>query len=637
MATVVTGGQLESIGAQWSPASGYAGGMLNLYGEYYADYAAIFRTQPAVRRVVGFLARNIAQLGLQVFRRVSDNDRERLAAHPLAQLIARPNDWTTRYRMIDTLICDLGIYDNGFWVKVPAATPAGLALVRIPPPRVTPLGSDWLRADGYRITGNRGVLDLDASQVMHFRGYNPDDARTGLSPLETLRRVLAEEQAMGAYREGLWRKGARFEMVLTRPVDAPKMSVDAKDRFWARWNAQYSGLQGSGSTALLEEGMDVKPMSFSAKDAQYLEARKLNTEEVAAAYHVPLPMVGILDHATFSNITEQHKQLYQDTLGPRLVDIEEEVELQLVADVPDSAGVYVEFNLSAKLRGSFEEQATQLQTSVGGPYLTRNEARARVNLPALPGGDELIVPLNVIIGGQASPTDSAPPKGRTGLFDGARLAIGDRGHKALAKAAATAPHVDAHRVAFAAHFADQQAAADGGDDLTGEEWDLALSDRLEPLAVALAADVGGKSAEDHGGSWDAARAATYLALGALYAAKNVNLTTAGQYATAADTGDTTGFWADTIETRSAVDAEARVDSVSQFAVHEGAKQAGAATKTWVTTSTRARPSHAALSGQTVGIDDTFGNGLRWPRDSESGDPAETAGCDCDLEFNMEDG
>jgi hypothetical protein len=89
--------------------------------------------------------------------------------------------------------------------------------------------------------------------------------------------------------------------------------------------------------------------------------------------------------------------------------IQQELELQLLPDFEDISGVYVEFNVHEKLRGSFEEQAIQLQTSVGGPWMTRNEARARMNLPQVPDGDELITPLNVTTGGQASPRDSAPP------------------------------------------------------------------------------------------------------------------------------------------------------------------------------------------------------------------------------------
>jgi HK97 family phage portal protein len=141
-----------------------------------------------------------------------------------------------------------------------------------------------------------------------------------------------------------------------------------------------------------------------------VEGRKLTREEVAAAYHIPPPMIGLLDHATFSNITEQHKMLYADTLGPILTMVQEEIELQLIPDFePAPQRFYVEFNLREKLTGSFEERAQAIQMAVGGPTMTVNEARALDNRPPIDGGDALIVPLNVTQNGSQTPIPAAPP------------------------------------------------------------------------------------------------------------------------------------------------------------------------------------------------------------------------------------
>ena len=139
------------------------------------------------------------------------------------------------------------------------------------------------------------------------------------------------------------------------------------------------------------------------------ELRDVTREEVAAAYHIPPPMIGILDNASFSNITEQHKMLYQDCLAPLLVMIEEEIELQLMPDFePQPDRFYVEFNLREKLTGSFEERADAIQKSVGGPTMTINEARALDNRPPIDGGDVLIRPLNVTQNGEPDPVPAAP-------------------------------------------------------------------------------------------------------------------------------------------------------------------------------------------------------------------------------------
>ena len=155
--------------------------------------------------------------------------------------------------------------------------------------------------------------------------------------------------------------------------------------------------------------MTFNPVSQTAKDLQYIEARKLTRQEVASAYFIPPPMIGILDNATFSNITEQHKMLYQDCLGPWLTMITEEIELQLIPDFePAPERFYVEFNLREKLTGSFEERADAIQKSVGGPTMTVNEARALDNRPPIDGGDDLIRPLNVTQNGNQNPIPAAP-------------------------------------------------------------------------------------------------------------------------------------------------------------------------------------------------------------------------------------
>lgn len=407
MAFVISSGQIESLERPVTPSMP---GSVRLADRRYESYETIWRSQPQVRTVVAFLARNIAQLGLHVFKRVSDADRKRLTDHPLADLIARPlppQFKITRYRLINALMHDLGIYDNAYWLKM-RPSPGGFGLVRLPPRAVVPIGDTWFAPEFYQYTGNKGRTKFSADQVVHFFGYNPNDPRHGVSPMESLRRILAEEFAAGQYREQMWRNGARMSGYLSRPGAASTWDKGAREQFRASWQSQYSG-DGSraGGTPILEEGLEFHEASFDSKQAQYIEARRLTREEVAAHYFIPPPMIGILDNATFSNITEQHKMLYQDTLGPWLEMIQEDIELQLLPDLDTSSNVYVEFNIGEKLKGSFEQQAASIQTLTGGPVLTRDEGRALLNRNALGGAAaELITPLNVIVGGQASPTDS---------------------------------------------------------------------------------------------------------------------------------------------------------------------------------------------------------------------------------------
>lgn len=373
-------------------------------------YLELWRKQPAVRTTVSFLARNIAQLGIHAFRRKGDTDRERLGReHPLAAVMIQPSLLMTRYRLMDALVHDLAIFDRAYWLKVGAA--AQPSVVRIPPTLVTPKGDNWLVPELFEVKGAKGKQEFARDRVVYFRGYGGADD-FGTSPLEALRQILAEEHAGSKARTEVLRNGARVSGYLERPIEAKPWSTEAADRFRRGWQAQYAADGPSaGGTPVLEDGMKFTAAAQSSKDLQYLEVRKLTREEVAAVYHVPPPMVGILDKATFSNITEQHKMLYQDTLGPWLTMFAEEIALQLIPDIApgEVADLYVEFNLREKLSGSFEERAAQMQTSVGGPWMTINEARALDNRPPIDGGDELIKPLNVTQNGDQEPIPAGKP------------------------------------------------------------------------------------------------------------------------------------------------------------------------------------------------------------------------------------
>jgi HK97 family phage portal protein len=375
--------------------SSEVGGSIQLGTDHFRSYGAIYAAQPAVRTVVEFFSRNIAQLGLHTFRRVSDTDRVRLRDHDIVNWFKYPNPGTTTYRLVEDLVNDLGIYFNAFWLKLryrDFSNKWQLGLLRLPPEQMSvhggllPSGFTWTLEDG-------STKEFAVGDVVHFRGYNPGNPLIGLSPMETLRRTLQEEFDSSEYRRAFFRNSARFEGVIERPKDAGKWDDEKRQQFRNAMRAFKAGGAKSGDVPVLEDGMTYRPTSWSAKDSEYTAGRKLRREEVAAAYHVPLPMVGILDHATFSNIKEQHKQLYQDCLGPWLMMIQQEIERQVLPEAEDRDGVYVEFNIAEKLKGSFEEQATSLQVLVGRPVMTVNEGRARLNLPKHddPSADELAV------------------------------------------------------------------------------------------------------------------------------------------------------------------------------------------------------------------------------------------------------
>lgn len=407
MAFVQSSGTLVTLDSR-PPYPQYPNFSLRLSEFFAQDYGSIYRKQSNVRSTVGFIARNIAQLGLHVYRRKEEEDRERVRDHGLVQLIHQPLSgapWMTQYRTVHSLVVDLCVYDWALFFK--SSDGAGKwSLVRVPPTRFTPLGNGYW-PERFEIRGAQGgKKQVAASEFVFFQGsLGLDDSLMSVPPIESLREVLAEEHEATRQRQDFWRNGARTSGVLQHPKT---LSDGAASRLSASFTSKYTR-DGSrpGGVPVLEEGMTLNTSaSMTSRDAQYIESRKLTREEAAAAWHVPPAMAGITSDAPFASIREQHQMLYQDTLGPWLQMIQQDFNAQVVPDFADNEGIYVEFNIEEKLRGAFEDQAESLQRAVGAPWMTRNEARKIRNLPAVDGGDELITPLNVIVGGQANALDS---------------------------------------------------------------------------------------------------------------------------------------------------------------------------------------------------------------------------------------
>lgn len=644
MAFVVSSGQLSVTGAgvtqAWAP--------LPLRAAPW-EYEAIWRTQPQVRTVVGFIARNIAQLGVHTFRRLGDTDRERLTDHPLAQLLADPLPGMTPYRWIERLVADYKLYDNAYAIKL--KLDGRLRALPVPPTLIWPYGGNWIQPDHYETPGGR---QFGPDEVMHIHGYDPENLVQGSSPIEALRELLLESSEAAKNRAAMWKGGARITGVIQRPADAPDWEAKDRRRFTEMWRTFTEGGGAEGGTPLLEDGMVYLPVGFNPEQAQYIEARKLSREEVAAQYYIPPPLIGILDHATYSNIREQHKHLYQDTLGPDLVQFEQEFVTQLLPDMPgDNADVYCEFNIQAKMRGSFEEQAAAASTATGGPWMTRNEIRGRNNLPAIDGGDELIVPMNVTEGGLASPRDTAPdpaggapkagslPRRKSGRPTGLGTADGEA--EAFAKTLVKWTEQKAKSLLTAAG-----AKADEMPDLLAL-WAAGHKDRLAQLQ-ALIADHGFRMAQlgawgvldewnPEAENWSAdVMFAWILAAAETHAEQHEQ---AGHDAIAKVQKDGADTWRDDLKSSTdgwAVAAVTRARTAAtetkSFGSHDAAGASGLTQKVWRTGGTNPRASHKALDGEQVSLDDLFGNGLRWPGDS-AGEVKEVARCNCELDYAKE--
>ena len=285
-------------------------------------YAGIYRRQLWVFVVVNKLAKATARLPLVVYER-DELNRPRADEHPLAELLHNPNPGMSGYQLLEWTSATQDLYGDTFWIKKRDRFGVPIGLYPLHPAHLKyDDKTDMWSWDN----GKTRMDNINDADLIPFRSFDPDSMHRGMSPLEPLRATLENEWSARNATSSFWQRGARPGVVLSHPK---KLTQEAMDRLKTQWDALHSGPENRGSTAVLEEGMKPEIMTLTAEEAQYIETRKLNREEVCAAYDIPPPVVHILDHATFSNITEQMRSMYRDTMAPRLKGIEATIELYL--------------------------------------------------------------------------------------------------------------------------------------------------------------------------------------------------------------------------------------------------------------------------------------------------------------------
>lgn len=388
-----------------------------LTGNLTAAYDQLYRSQPWVWIVVNKIARGISRLPLKVYLRDEANDsRERVRTTDLAQLIRRPQPRRSTRSLVEAWVGSTAVYGNALTAKIrPSAGSTPSALVPLDWRRVTAIAdgdSNEIIAWRYQMRSG-GHLTLLPSECIHFAWWGPDGL--GISPLEPLRMTLLAEDAAQRYSASSFDSGVRPSGALVTEAD-----LTAQQRADLRTEIQdaYAGPDKAGRLLLLDGGLKWESIQQSAADAQLIEHRRLARDEVAAVYDVPPPAVQILDRATFSNVTEQHRMLYQDTYGPWMGLIEQELDAQLIDEEPAYDGEFLEFETGEVLRPDLKARSEAYAKLLA--VLTPNEVRALENRPAIksPYADAVYLPLaNRPIGedipedvqaGRAAPTAPAP-------------------------------------------------------------------------------------------------------------------------------------------------------------------------------------------------------------------------------------
>ena len=617
--------------------------------------AQLYQSQDNLKAVIDFLAESIAQLPLNTYVRNDETDRQRDRTSPAARLLWKPNKEQTEFEFIRALMTEYFIFGAVYVLVLPDPdSKSGWQMWIIPSLWVT----NTTKENAYSaqsitvVAGRSGhVVEIPRTEFVQFKTYSPGNPSGYISPISGLRQTLQEQIEAGNFRKQLWRSSGRLNAQIIRPANVEPWSDEQRKRFIDLFREAWGpGGAKSGSIPLLEDGMEIKPFSTSFKEAQWTESVKLSRESCAAAYGVNPSLIWHSDTQTYASSRDNARALYAECLGPKLQMLQQRINSFLLPMVDADPDTYVEFDLTEKLKGSFEERAAILQAAVGGPWMTRNEARADNNLPPVEGGDELIVPLNVVEGGQASPQD-------THMDAQEPMAIAENSsRKILAKSEAEKLRIKARstkeedeKVAdILRAFWKRQAAAvlpkigaKSAKWWNEERWNKELADDIEPALDSIADTHGKEVADAIGSEYRTEQTRKYLRTLAEGRAKAINEATRQKLQDAIDDDeDEENTPAHVFEVRENKDATTfgrslAIGVAGWAATHEAPAQAEqqgyhkTVEKRWIT-GTNPRPEHADMNGETVPIDAAFSNGCEWPGD-ENGDPDTTCGCNCSTE------
>nr|DAS47917.1 MAG TPA: portal protein [Caudoviricetes sp.] len=597
----------------------------------------VWESQPSVRKVVSFMASTVAALPWRVYR-AEDGGRERLYDSPAETLVRRPTRFTSSADLVTGLALDWLLYGSACAVLVDEE------IVRVPAPLLMLSTDVFGRVNDVATVAGGETVSLSDLPVALMHGWDPDGSGA-VAPVRTLRALLAELSEAEGWRRRMWTDVPRVSAQVTRPKDAPRWSDEKRERFLQAM-ADFKSSTSGGSIPVMEDGMKLESAPQVQPDLSSASSvRTLTDIEVAGYFGVPPELLGMRE-ANYGGYAALRRDLYTRVLGPLIGRIEDALNAEIV---PMLAGgdtsVYGVLDRTEAQDGTLLERVQALQSATGGPVMTRAEARERLDLPYLEGTEELIVPLNVIQGGQASPTDSGSQNlngSDTNQLDHRQQGEAAEEGKSLApkarmvlKAVTSRPSPSILEQMRRAYVDELQ--REGLSEAAVET----LADRIEPFLAEQAIEAAngvilrsGTGTETIGrgairnyirqmaeGKAGAAVEAAMRLLGAV-SGDDAAQDTARETIEDLLSEDRLGLWAD-----------ASTKDATGFGSQEGARRSGAVRKMWVHNgSSHPRADHAAMNGETVDMDDTFSNGMRWPHDWGGGDADDIVGCNCDIAY-----
>ena len=373
----------------------YMGGSTS--GKTVTERSAMQMT--AVYSCVRILAEAIAGLPLHVYRYNSDGGKEKAIDHSLYLILHdEPNPEMSSFVFRETLMTHLLLWGNAYAQIIRNSKGEVVALYPLMPNKMSvdrdengQLYYQYLRSID-EVGGKSETVILKPTDVFHIPGLG-FDGLVGYSPIAMAKNAIGLAIATEEYGAKFFANGAAPSGVLEHPG-----TIKDPQRVREAWQSQFGGSQNSGKIAVLEEGMKYTPISISPEQAQFLETRKFQINEIARIFRVPPHMVGDLEKSSFSNIEQQSLEFVKYTLDPWVIRWEQSIMRTLLT--PEEKKLYfVKFNLEGLLRGDYQSRMNGYATARQNGWMSANDIRELENLDRIPaeaGGDLYLINGNML-------------------------------------------------------------------------------------------------------------------------------------------------------------------------------------------------------------------------------------------------
>lgn len=354
----------------------------------------------AVYSCVRILAEAIAGLPLHLYCYKEDGGKEKALGHPLYLLLHdEPNPEMSSFVFRETLMTHLLLWGNAYAQIIRNGKGEVVALYPLMPNRMTvdrdssgQLFYSYQMSNSDAPTMPGGTVILKPSDVLHVPGLG-FDGLVGYSPIAMAKNAIGLAIATEEYGAKFFANGATPGGLLECPG-----TVKDPDRVRESWNKGFSGSQNAGKVAILEEGMKYTPISIAPEQAQFLETRKFQINEIARIFRIPPHMIGDLEKSSFSNIEQQSLEFVKYTLDPWVVRWEQSLSRALFTP-EEKSRYFFKFNVEGLLRGDYQSRMNGYATARQNGWMSANDIRELENLDRIPaeeGGDLYLINGNML-------------------------------------------------------------------------------------------------------------------------------------------------------------------------------------------------------------------------------------------------